>query len=178
MKFVAALPVLAALALTASSAFAQEAPPPDRSADMAKHHSEMCANHYARAAGKLTEIEVRLNLTTNQKAPFERWKQVKLTEAKAQSTHCADFTPPGRDAPIMELRDRQIAQLQARLDSLKGEQASLGALVKVLTPDQQNELKRVALEIRGERMLMMHRFQEMRGGMGHHMEMRNHPPVN
>jgi hypothetical protein len=179
MKFIAALPVLAALALTAPALAQQEAPPPDRAAMMAKHHSEMCTNHYAHAVGEMAEIEVRFALTPAQKAPFERWKEIKLRHAKAQSAKCADFAPLGRDASIIDRRERQIAQLQTRLDNLKAEEPALVALVKVLTPQQQEVLKRAAHEAMGDRMMMMHRFEDGRGGpmAPHRMEMRDQAPV-
>ena len=53
------------------------------------------------------------------------------------------------------------------------------ALVKVLSPEQQEVLKRAAHEAMGERMMMMHRFEDGRGGpMGpHRMDMRDHAPM-
>jgi hypothetical protein len=179
MKFIAALPVLAVLALTAPALAQQETPPPDRAAMMAKHHSEMCANHYAHAVGKMAEIEVRLALTPAQKAPFERWKEIKLSHAKAQSAKCGDFAPPGRDASIIDRHEREIARLQTRLDALKAEQPALAALVKVLTPEQLEVLKHAAHEAMGEHMMMMHRFEDGRGGpmAPHRMEMRDQTPV-
>jgi hypothetical protein len=163
MKFLTALPVVAALALTAPAAWAEDAPPPpDHMAMMAKHHADMCGNHYARAVGKLAELEVRLNLTANQKAPFERWKDARLKQAKAKSAECADVKPLGRDASIMDLREREISHLEKRLASLKAETPALEALVKVLNPEQQTILKRAAHDGRGK-MGMMRHFGGMRG---------------
>ncbi|GAA0567056.1 Spy/CpxP family protein refolding chaperone [Rhizomicrobium electricum] len=174
MKFVSALTLAAAMTLAAPAALAQQAPPPDRSADFAKHHAEMCTNHYAHAVGKLAELETRLALTSSQKGAFERWKDIKLKDAKAHSTKCADFTPPGRDASIMELRQHQIARLEDRLNALKAETPALEALVKVLTPEQQTVLKRAAREHMGDRMMMMRRFHDGRGPMDRHGDW-NHP---
>lgn len=162
MKFVSTLPILAALALT--GALAQDAPQAPKhhgmqmsADDMAKHHGEMCTDFYARAVGKLATLEVRLNLTAAQKQAFERWKQVKLTHAKDHAAKCADFTPPGRDASIIELRKLQIARAEQRLANLKAETPALEALVKVLSPEQQEILKRAGLEAAREHMGMMHR---------------------
>jgi hypothetical protein len=169
MKIVSALTLAAAMALAAPAALAQQGPPPDRAANFAKHHAEMCTNHYARTVGKLAELETRLALTASQKAPFERWKDVKLKDAKARSATCADFKPLGPDAPILEHRQHMIAMLEARLDALKAETPALEALVKVLTPEQQNVLKREAREVMGEHgMMMMHRMRDSRGPMGGH----------
>ncbi len=176
MKFIAALPILAALALTVP-ALAQEAPPPDHAAMMAKYHSDMCTGHYAHAVGKLAEIEVRLALTPAQKSPFERWKDIKLKQAKAASAACADFKPLGPDASIVDRRQQQIARLEKRLAALKAETPALTALVNVLSPEQQDVLKRAGHDaMGGHMMMMMHRFQG--GPMGsHRMEMHDHAPA-
>lgn len=169
MKFVSALTLAAAMTLAAPAALAQQAPPPDRPMDFAKHHAEMCTNHYAHAVGKLAELETRLALTSSQKTAFERWKTVKLEHAKAQSAKCADFKPLGPDASILEHRQHMIARLEERLAALKAETPSLEALVKVLTPEQQQVLKREAREVMGEhRMMMMHHMRDFRGPMGGH----------
>jgi Spy/CpxP family protein refolding chaperone len=168
MKFVSALTLAAAMALAAPAAMAQQTPPPDRQANFAKHHAEMCTNHYARVVGKLAELETRLALTSSQKGPFERWKTIKLDHAKAQSAKCADFKPLGPDASILEHRQHQIAMLEARLDALKAETPALEALVKVLMPEQQKVLKREAREAMGERMMMRHHSRDFRGPMGGH----------
>ena len=175
MKFVSILPVLAALALTAPAALAQDAPQGPKhhdmqmsADDMAKHHAEMCTNHFAGAVGKLAALEVRLNLTAAQKQAFERWKQVKLTHAKDQAAKCADFMPPGRDAAIMDLRKLQIARAEQHLANLKAETPALEALVKVLTPEQQMVLKHAAMEAMRDHMGAMHRMME--GGPGRMMQ--------
>jgi len=175
MKFTTVLPILAALALTAPAALAQEAPQGQKhhamqmSADeMAKHHAEMCTNHFAEAVGKLAALEVRLNLTAAQKPAFERWKQVKLADVKAATAKCADTTPLGRDASIMEHRQRQIARAEQHLANLKAETPALEALVKVLTPEQQMVLKHAAMEAMRDHMGAMHRMME--GGHGRMMQ--------
>jgi len=141
MKF---LPILAALAM-ASPALAQMGPPP-ASADRSAHHEQMCVNHYANAVGKLAALEVRLSLTAAQKGPFEKWKSVKLADAKTASANCAEMKPPSPDASIMDQRQHQIAHLEARLASLKAETPALEALVKVLTPEQQKILRHAAMK--------------------------------
>ena len=179
MKFVSTLPILAALALTGSAALAQDAPQSPKhhgmqmsADDMAKHHGEMCTDFYARAVGKLATLEVRLNLTAAQKQAFERWKQVKLADAKDHAAKCADFTPPGRDASIMDLRKLQIARAEQHLANLKAETPALEALVNVLIPEQQEVLKRAGLEAVREHgmhhMMEGGRGQMMMRGMDHH----------
>lgn len=155
MRFVV-LPVIAALAMTAAAASAE--PPPPAGPDQA--HAQMCLNRYAGVTGKLAALEVRLNLTPAQKTAFERWKQIKLAAARAASTKCAEMAPLGRDASIMELRQRQIARLEARLADLKAETPALEALVRLLDPGQQRILLQAARHAEGERMMAMHRMME------------------
>jgi hypothetical protein len=178
MKITTALPILAVLALS-SPAFAQMGPPPGggpgmgpgmgqgmgQGMGMGARHDEMCANHYAHAVGKLAEIEVRLNLTPAQKPLFNRWKDIKLSQAKAFSAKCGDFKPLGPDASLVDHRNRQIDRLEQRLAGLKAETPSFDALVKTLSPEQQQVLKRAAMEIIGDRMEKMGRFGDRMGGM-------------
>ena len=172
MKFATALPVLGFLALS-TAALAEQAPPPP-APDMAALHAKMCNNRYAEAVGKLASLEVRLELTAAQKSAFERWKNVKLNNVKAATAKCADAMPLGRDASITDLRQRQITHLEARLAALKAETPALEALVKVLSPEQQEVLKRAGIEAARER------FGHMRPMMGrgamHRMDMAQ-PPV-
>jgi hypothetical protein len=165
MKFTSTLPILAALAFSTSAALAEPAAPPS-APDRAAMHSQMCVNHLAGVTGKLAALEVRLSLTAAQKSAFERWKQVKLAAARAESAKCTEMTPLGHDASIIEHRQRQIANLEARLADLKTETPALEALVRVLTPDQQRILLQAGRQAEGERMMGMH------GGMG-----RGHGPM-
>ncbi len=171
------VPFVAALALCSSAALAQDAaapPPPDSpmmgrmhfdKAEMEKHRAQMCSDHYARAVGKLAYLETKLALTDQQKPAFERWKDVKLTSAKAHSAACATRQWPGPDASIMERVKMQTKHLQDRLAELKAETPSLEALVGTLSAEQQKALQRVAMEVRHERMEAM----EGMGGMRQRM---------
>lgn len=168
MKFSSALPVMALLAFSTTAALAEDMAPPKP--DWAARHAQMCNDRYADAVGKLATLEVRLNLTSAQKSAFERWKSAKLATVKAHVAQCTDFKPLGRDAAIMELRKEQIARAEARLSELKAETPALEALVKVLTPEQQDILKRAAAKAMG-RMFEKHRFMDGRGPMMHRMDM-------
>jgi len=173
MKFTIAA-LSAAFIVAAPLAFAQEAPKPDmapdRAAHWAEHRAEMCTNLYAHAVGKLAELEVKLKLTSAQKAAFERWKTVKLSTVKARTDKCADMTPPDREASLIDLRQRQIAHLEARLADLKAETPALDVLVKTLDKEQVETLKHAGREGRMMRMRFAGRFMGPHGhhGMGPH----------
>jgi hypothetical protein len=153
------VPFVAAAMLCAPAALAENAPPPPAGQagpmapgkpmnkdDMAKMHARMCTDGYARAAGELTTVEIRLQLTAKQKPLFERWKAVKLTSAKTHADACAAMKLPDMDkakdkAPsLAEGLKMEEKHLQARLDELKAEQPALAALEAVLTDEQKGAL--------------------------------------
>lgn len=178
MKLRYAAPLLAALALSAP-AFAQDAQAPRSQDDMAKHHGQMCTNHYARAVGGLAALEVQLKLTSAQKPLFERWKNVKLANAKSVSAKCAEMKMPDHQLSIIEARKLQIALLESRLADLKAETPALEALVNSLDNDQQEILKRVGIFAMHHRMEMAERFMDgrmMRHHGDHDMPMPPPPP--
>ncbi len=162
MQFKFVVPVIAALAFAAPTAMAQAAPAgrPQMSQDSwaKQHHAARCADHYARAVGRMASLEVRLNLTAQQKTLFERWKRVKLANAKAQSEKCATAPMPNRNMPIMEGVKFRTTMLEQHLADLKAETPALGALVNSLDQHQQNILKRTALHAMKGRMDRMDHF--------------------
>lgn len=175
MKLRYAAPLLAALALSAP-AFAQDARAPQSQDDMARHHGQMCTNHYARAVGGLAALEVELKLTSAQKPLFERWKNVKLANAKSVSAKCTEMKmPPDHNLSIIEARKLQIAMLESRLADLKAETPALEALVNSLDSDQQETLKRAGIFAMHHRMEMAERFMDRRM-MRHHGDMPMPPP--
>ena len=162
---------LASAAFVGSAALAQDAPPPPapmsqrmhmNQEDMAKLHGQFCTGLYARAVGKMSELEIKLALTSQQKPLFERWKAVKLAGIKARTDKCATMHFPGRNASIMDGVKLKTAMLEARLADLKAETPSLEALVNSLDKDQQQTLKRAAMQVRHERQQFMQRMHGMR----------------
>jgi hypothetical protein len=179
LKFI--VPIVAALAF-AGSAVAQDGPKtiPGPGAgpgpNWAAHHANMCNNQYAGAVGRLAALEVQLKLTSAQKPAFDRWRNVKLSGAKAEADNCAGMMAPGGDRSVVEAHKMQIAKVEARLADLKAETPALDALANALTPDQLQILKRAgfhAMHERGGRMGRMfdrqddmHRMHDGHGG-GH-----------
>lgn len=172
------LPVLAALAFGAPLALAQDAPPPAQGpmmgrhhfdkADMMKHMQQRCEDGYARAVGGLSYLEVKLQLTDQQKPLFERWKASLLSIAKQHAAKCADHKLPMDKDPVAHLK-AQEARLKARLADLEAQMPSFEAFAATLS-DQQKEVLREA-----HRHLMMDRGRRMMGGM--RMMMHGHGPM-
>jgi hypothetical protein len=165
---------LLAFAFAGSFALAEDAPPPQGPMPkmmhmnknfMARHHFEMCDGLYARAVGKMAELEVKLALTSTQKPLFERWKSVRLASVKMHSEQCAKFEFPGPDATIPDGVQLETRMLEARLADLKAETPSLEALVKALSPEQQKTLQRAARSLMHERMDMLEHMHGMRDHM-------------
>jgi len=165
------LAFLASAAFAGSAALAQDAPPPPapmshrmhmNKEDMAKFHTQFCTGLYARAVGKMSELEVKLALTSQQKPLFERWKNVRLGSVKEHSEKCATMQFPGRNASIMDGVKLKTEMLEARLADLKAETPSLQALVNSLDKDQQQILKRAAMQVRHERQEFMQRMHGMK----------------
>jgi hypothetical protein len=161
MKFRFVIPVLAAVM---APALAQDMAP-----DMPRHHAAMCTNLYAHAVGKLATLEVQLKLTAAQKAPFDRWKSVKLASAKSHSAKCEGMKMPGRDLSIVDGLKLETAMLEARLADLKAEAGPLEDLVAVLDKDQQETLGRAARHAMHERMGFAEHVMARHGRGRHHM---------
>ena len=167
------LPFIASLALMASAAIAENAPPPggqmpmhmDRD-QMHKHHGQMCQDRYPHAVGNMAYLETKLALTAAQKPLFERWKSVRLASVKAHADKCAAMTRP--EPGIMEHFQMETAMLETRLADLRAEMPALEALVASLSEEQQKTFEHAAMEARHEGMEMM--GHHMRGGdrMGRH----------
>jgi hypothetical protein len=165
---------LLAFAFAGSFALAEDAPPPQGPMPnmmhmnknfMARHHIEMCDGLYARAVGRMAELEVKLALTSTQKPLFERWKSVRLASVKMRSEQCAKFEFPGPDATVLDGVKLETRMLEARLADLKAETPPLEALVKALSPGQQQTLQRAARRLMHERMDMLEHMHGMRDRM-------------
>jgi hypothetical protein len=133
------------------------APPPGPhrhfdKAEMEKFHARLCERITPRAIGRLAELEASLNPTAKQKPLFERWKTVKLTEAKNFAAACAAMKGPERDAgeknpPLPSARLKlQEKFLADRLAAVKAELPALEALEAGLTDEQKQSFARLRHE--------------------------------
>ena len=175
MKSTVIVPFLAALALSASAALAQQPPPSPpgngpmahgawrmNGADMQKHRAEFCSDIAPRAVGKLAYLEAKLQLTDRQKPQFERWKNVVLTSIKEHAEQCATMKMPEMDASVVEKLKRQEQHLKTRLADLQAQMPALESLASSLNQDQMRILDRAAMHLREEHGRMMARMGGMR----------------
>ncbi|MBU6443186.1 MAG: Spy/CpxP family protein refolding chaperone [Alphaproteobacteria bacterium] len=143
--------VIAPFVLNAGIALAQDAPPPGTpmshrpwhmsSAEMAKHHAEMCTDRYARAVGGMASLEVKLAITSEQRPLFKQWKDVVLSDAKARSTACSDMKMPEKKPSLIEHLQRAETMMQSRVDALKAQMPTLEKLDNALNGDQKKVLE-------------------------------------
>ena len=121
----------------------------------AERRADMCTGLNARAAGRLAELEVRLELTANQRAAFNKWRDTRLASAKRRAEICASMPAPqgrgGRDAqnaqaappsPV-ERMTRQEQRLRQRLSDIQAERPALEALYNSLSPEQRQKFAAV-----------------------------------
>jgi protein CpxP len=147
-----------------------QAPPPGRPGSqgrlrappapeqLAERRAEMCGGMHARAAGRLAELEVRLELTANQRAAFNKWRDTRIAAAKRRADACAAApAPQGRGgrgpanaqtaqatprSPV-ERMARQEQLLRQRLTDLQAERPALEALYNSLSPEQRQKFAAV-----------------------------------
>jgi len=145
--------------------------PAPTAAERTARRGEMCQDMVARTAGRLAELEVRLNLTSAQTGAFTRWRDLRLAAARSRATECAARPMPpapgaargGRGAnatppnPVERLT-REETRLQHRLADIQAERPALEALYNGLSAAQRQTLAR---ERSG-----MGRGLGPRGGMG------------
>jgi hypothetical protein len=123
---------------------------PDR-ADMQRHHAEMCSNIVAHETGAMAFLETKLALTPAQSGPFNAWKGVKLSEAKAHSAKCSTMAMPDRDhmpSPMVHMA-REEEMLKARLADLQAERPVLAAFYNSLNDTQKREFAMAGLRMHG-----------------------------
>jgi hypothetical protein len=151
------VPFLASLALSASAALAQDAPPAPPAAqtmgsahdpmrgpmhankeEFAEHHAQMCSDRFAHDVGDLAYLETKLALGDKQRVLFDRWRNVKLASAKARAAECASLKLPDKEPSIVEHLKQDEKMLQHRLDDLRAELPTLEALTASLNDEQKH----------------------------------------
>ena len=147
------VPIFASLALCATAALAQDAPPGPQapgthrvmrmefdSQNMAQRRANFCADRYARAVGAMSYLETRLALSDRQRPLFDRWKRDRLESAKAHDGECATVQLPGPQGSAVDKMKLRERMLKERLDDLQGQMPSFEALYASLSDEQKHVL--------------------------------------
>ncbi len=115
-------------------AFAQDASQGDAEGGW---HQKMCTERYARKAARLAYLEAKLALTEQQRAAWNKWRQLKLDAAEQQRTACLQHQhEEGADLIAVEREARREKFLSNRLAQLQASKPALQALYDALSPEQ------------------------------------------
>lgn len=141
------VPLLCATAAVAQPSPADNNTPPAMQGhhmDHAARHKEMCTDMYAHRASRLAYVQAKLNLTEQQQAAWNKWRQAVLDEATKAKTACLEITPKADNAPptILDREAGMEKMLSMKLQALQTTRPALEALYNVLSPDQKTTLDR------------------------------------
>jgi hypothetical protein len=127
------------LALCTLSAQAQPTAQGLRSPVNESHRQERCSDRYAASVGKMAYIETRLTLSTAQKPLFDRWKIVRLDQAKEHQALCVASTHRNRaEKPTpVDRMTHQEDRLKSHLAQIEAERPVFTVLYASLNLDQQ-----------------------------------------
>ena len=110
-------------------------------ANMAALQKQRCQDDYARTVGDLAYLEARLSLTLVQQPLFDRWKNVKLDNARRDAADCATRELPrlqGRMPTPLEGMVREQENLKRRLANLDAEIPVLTTFYNALSQAQKD----------------------------------------
>jgi len=102
-----------------------------------------CTERYARLAARLAYLQVKLELTADQRALWDKWRDAVTSGADQRRAQCKQSSfQPGAHPTIVE-RQAQFGRITAlRAQSLQTAQPALEALYQALTPEQREVLDR------------------------------------
>lgn len=134
---------------------------------------QMCEDGYARQAAALAYAEAKLSLTAAEQPLFERWKQVRLDNARRRSGECTTRMRPMNDRmpTVIDRMARRETMLKQRLAAIEAERPALEAFYNSLSAEQKHEFGRDAARLMRMRERMAGGGPEMMGPgmMGHPM---------
>jgi Spy/CpxP family protein refolding chaperone len=108
-----------------------------RAGDPMIWHKEACVDHYAKQVARLSYIEVKLNLTDQQHAAWDKYREARIETAGQIRTACLEYSPKAEESPTaIERNVRAEKLLSLRLHGLQASRPTLQALYDLLTPEQ------------------------------------------
>ena len=102
---------------------------------------ERCTDRLARRAARLAYVEVKLNLTAEQRPLWNKVQSAAQAEGQKEAQLCASLKA-GAEPTMLDRLDRMQQFLSARLEGLQSERPAVQALYQALTPEQQAILNR------------------------------------
>ena len=108
---------------------------------MLRDPQERCTDRLAWRAARRAYVEVKLNLTAEQRPLWDKVQSAAQAEEQKERQFCASLKP-GAEATLPERMDRMQQFLSARLEALQTAKPAVQALYQALTPEQQAILNR------------------------------------
>ena len=103
---------------------------------MNRDPQQWCTDRLARRAARLAYVQVKLNLTAEQRPLWDRVQSATQAEGQKEAQLCASLKA-GTEPTLLERMDRMQQFLSARLEGLQSEKPAVQALYQALTPEQQ-----------------------------------------
>ncbi len=97
---------------------------------------ERCVDRLARRAARRAYVEVKLDLTAEQRPLWDNVQNAAKSEEQKERQLC-DALKPGGSSTLLDRMDRTQQFLSARLDGLQAAKPAVQALYQALTPEQQ-----------------------------------------
>ena len=97
---------------------------------------ERCVDRLARRAARRAYVEVKLDLTAEQRPLWDNVQNAAKTEEQKERQLC-DTIKPDESSTLLDRMDRMQQFLSARLDGLQAAKPAVQALYRALTPEQQ-----------------------------------------
>ena len=108
---------------------------------MRRDPQERCTDRLARRAARLAYVQVKLNLTVEQRPLWDKVQSAAQAEGQKEAKLCASLKA-GAEPTVLERMDRMQQFLSARIEGLQSEKPAVQALYQALTPEQQAILNR------------------------------------
>jgi hypothetical protein len=108
---------------------------------MRRDPQQWCIDRLARRAARLAYVQVKLNLTAEQRPLWDKVQSAAQAEGQKEAQLCASLKP-GAEPTVLDRMDRMQQFLSARIEALQSEKPAVQALYQALTPEQQAILNR------------------------------------
>jgi len=105
--------------------------------DPAKWMKGMCIEHFARSASRLSYLEARLQLTTDQQPLWASWRQAVTSGAEKERDDClASIPADGQKPNFLDHESRAEKIMASKLATMQASRPALEALYQSLSTEQ------------------------------------------
>lgn len=150
----AVIAILIAIALAAGAQGALAQPSPNEGTTpqwqghrehhrWAGHHRHACSEQAARLSGRLAYLEVKLDLTADQRPLWDKWRQAVIDGATKVRAVCMERPPTADSRPTVVDRAAHLQKLLAtKASAMEAAQPALAAVYQSLNEEQRNIFER------------------------------------